>query len=406
MCKLQSFCIIDADALVAYTSKSKLSLSLDKDDFVVNGYPVDVLKHPIKSSTDGKKKVSSDEDEEQDMDIGVEDVETDIREEAVVQCQTSEGDDPSWTPSNQRTHGNDGAFDEHVVGDSGFMPMRPCNLFADEAGPSSSRQHPSLPADVHQISDSDETSDDDDHLIRHTTLTPPSKRQRLNVVDPSPAESTSPPSTTMDYAVQVQLLELRLAEQERKFAEEKVAQQLLLFQQEKERQECDAALERRRAEHQDQLLEKQRLMMERAMELQQETFMATLMSKIGIMMPPPQPVSAMPSSSASPAQLVAVLSTPEVVQATEVCSIAASPVATHGDVEDYARGSPTQRTASPSTPPAPVIDLDDKLQFSPEVSDQVHSTSVELPALAPSFVVSPHQDSTPEYSPGGSLSTE
>lgn len=63
MCKLESFCICEADALVAYTAKLKLSVSLDKDDFVVNGYPVDVQKHPIKPSADGTSMVASDKNE-------------------------------------------------------------------------------------------------------------------------------------------------------------------------------------------------------------------------------------------------------------------------------------------------------------------------------------------------------
>lgn len=120
-------------------------------------------------------------------------METDTREDEevggddVIMYHIYEGDDPSWISSNQGTHGNDDDFDEHVVGNSGFTPMQPCNFFADEAGPSSYRQHPLQSVDVHPIFDYDETSDDDEHLIRRTVLTPPSKRQRLNVLDPSRA---------------------------------------------------------------------------------------------------------------------------------------------------------------------------------------------------------------------------
>ena len=64
--------------------KSKLALSLDKDDFVVNGYPMDARKHPFKPSAKGKERVpkeakeeeedEDDNDDEEFEDVGVPDV--------------------------------------------------------------------------------------------------------------------------------------------------------------------------------------------------------------------------------------------------------------------------------------------------------------------------------------------
>lgn len=97
--------------------------------------------------------------------------------------------------------------------------MRPYNLFADEAGPSTFYQQPRQSANAHDLSNPNETNDDDnEHMVWLEAQTPAPKRQQLNVVNLSPVKSTSPSSTSVVYAFQVQLLEMRLAEQVQKFA--------------------------------------------------------------------------------------------------------------------------------------------------------------------------------------------
>ena len=106
MSELQSFCICKAETLGAYTAKSKWFLSLDKDDFVLNGYPVDIQKCPIKPAADGKKvSFDKDEDEDKGMDTGGEEKETEIQEgeaddeDNIFKYHTFKGNDPSCIPS-------------------------------------------------------------------------------------------------------------------------------------------------------------------------------------------------------------------------------------------------------------------------------------------------------------------
>ena len=129
---LQCFCICEDDAQHAYSTKSKLALSLDKDDFVVNGYPVDARKHPFKPSAKGKERVPEEEEEEEDDEDDDDDEEfEDLGAQDVPAFHEGMRDDPSWVPPA-----------EHVVGVSGCSPMSPRNLFAEEAGPSSTQQQP------------------------------------------------------------------------------------------------------------------------------------------------------------------------------------------------------------------------------------------------------------------------
>ncbi|CAA9589418.1 hypothetical protein AVDCRST_MAG81-4658 [uncultured Synechococcales cyanobacterium] len=396
ICKLQSFCICEADASHAYTAKAKLALSLDKDDFVVNGYPVDARKHPFKPSAKGKERVPVEEDAEEEFQEMEEDEEVGAQD--VPMYHDDIRDDPLWVPTT-----------ENVAGVSGVSPMRPCNLFSGEAVPSSSHQLPPHSDDVLDLSDSDESDEDDDDgeelLPRRGVGSPPSKRQRMNMVNPSPAESTSPPSS-VDYARQVQLLELRLAEQERKFAQEKADQQALFSLLESERQAREAEEERRRNLRQEELLEKQRLMMEQ----NQQLLLTNLLSKIGIVLPSSAPVFAVPTPAKSAPPLPVVLNTPEVISApaerpwdapsADVASL--SP--TRKIVEELAAESTEQQTAIPSMSSAPVIDLGvDSMRLrviSPQVSVQAPSMPAEMQVDAEPEIAQSAAPSSPSNSSG------
>ncbi len=365
---LQCFCICENDAQQSYSTKSKLALSLDKDDFVVNGYPVDAQKHPLKPSAKGKERVpEAEEDEEDDTDeedeVGNDGKEfEDIGAHDVPSFHEEMRDDPSWVPSV-----------EHFAVASGFTPMRPCNLFAEGAGPSSSQRQPPESADVHTISDSDETSDDqDEHLVDRGARSPPTKRQRTDVVHPSPAESTSPPSS-VDYARQVQLLEQRLAEQERKFLDEMAAQQQFLADQESQRQAHDAEREMQRkaveaekelrsSQRAEALLEKQRIMMEQS----QQQLITRMLAQIGFVVPPASPAVVAPSPAVSVAAPAVVVTTPEYVQ-----SPAESPSRSQVEVVESAVVASGEHSTSPSTPAAPVIDLNAESPRAMDIIPQV-----------------------------------
>ncbi len=407
---LQCFCICENDAQQAYSTKSKLSLSLDKDDFVVNGYAVDAQKHPIKPSAKGKERVAEEDevdDSDEEDEVGDDDKEfEDIGAHDVPSFHEEMRDDPSWVPSV-----------EHFAVASGFMSMRPCNLFAEGAGPSSSQQQPPESADVHTISDSNETSDDqEEHLLHRGARSPPSKRQRTNVVHPSPAESTSPPSS-VDYARQVQLLEKRLAEQERKFLDEMAAQQQFLADQESQRQAHEAEKERQRkaaetekelrsSQRAEALLEKQRIMMEQS----QQQLITRMLAQIGFVVPPALPAVVAPEATVSVIAPALVVPTAELAEAP-----AESPSRSQMEVVDSAVDASGEHSASPSTPTAPVIDLDAEspraMVIIPRVSQHAPFSSLKLaPAVLPvevqPTVVGIPEDPTPSYSSGGSLTGE
>ena len=396
----------------AYSTKSKLALSNDKDDFVVNGYPVDARKHPFKPSAKGKERVPEEDDDDDDEyefeDLGAQDVPA-----FHVEMQ----DDPCWVPSV-----------EHVAGVSGCSPMSPRNLFAEEAGPSSTQQQPPKSANVHTISDSDETNDDEEeHLLRRGSRSPPTKRQRTDAVHPSPAESTSPPSN-VDYARQVQLLEQRLAEQERKFLNEMAAQQQFLAEQESLRQAHEAEMERQRmaveaekeirnSQRAEALLKKQRLMMEQS----QQQLITRMLAQIGFVVPPALPAVAAPTPAMSFAAPGVVDTPPKIVQAPAGAPSeppaggASSPERRRMEVDESAVDAPVEHSPPPSTPATPVVDLDAEspraMDIILQVSQPAHSSPTkaspaELPLEVQPVVAGTPEDPIPSYSSGRSLTRE
>ena len=53
----QSFCVCEKDDTITYANKAKLALSLDKSDFILDGYVVDACKYPVKPNQKDKERV-------------------------------------------------------------------------------------------------------------------------------------------------------------------------------------------------------------------------------------------------------------------------------------------------------------------------------------------------------------
>ena len=392
-----------------------MALSLDKSDFILDGYPINARKYPMKPNPKGKERVSVREDE------GEEKEQEQEREETQEGCQDEE------TPASFHVGADSGEadvaggddFEEHGAGGSTFDRLRPCGLFADEAGPSepSTQQQHHVSADVQTFSDSDETADDDEERAGRGASSPPVKRQRFSVASASPAESTSPPSTHL--ARQVLDLQKRLDDQERKHALQLLEQRLLREQEEKQRLEQVRLEEQRRKTDQDALFEKQRIMMELSMQetlkKQQADFFATFAASFRGLLPPSQAVVDAPSGSGSFAVPSPVLpsSTPVNVAAVEVPSASeASPIRSPSTIRmtdvQYPETS-MQSPTSPSPSPPAINDTNawaDLMEISPPGAGRAPSTPVQLPADVDAIAASTSPVASPEQSSGGPLTAD
>lgn len=392
---MKCFSICDADDALRYSDKAKLALSLDKADFILDGYPVDDRKHPIKPTRKGKERVRVEEEEEE---------ETEEEEEEGQEAPLS------------------GNVDADVANDKPAGPLRTCGLNPDGSGSSGPLSQCGAQAseDCQTISsESDETTDDDERQAACAAPSPPLKRRKFNAVSASPAESTSPPTTHHDMERTVEILRKKLVDQERTYARLQQEQESNKEQAEKLRVEREEREEKRRQEMQEQLLERQRVVLEASMEAKQAALINSIFARFGHMMPPSQPVASIPTGSVFMTTPSAIAAPPEAVpsssavveMAVEAPSArAASPDRLPSPMRTTPHQSPAQPAPSPSSPLPPVDDpaeaSNDFMVISPDSVDRVFSTPAELPAesgldAAPSAV-----RATPEYSSGGSHTEE
>lgn len=342
-------CICESSESDRYKDKAQLALSLTKADFVINGYPVDETKYPLKpprGKGKGKRRVDDDGDEEEEED-----------ENPPMEFERL--DLPIAVQPDPASRGDSDCADVGGFYVEGYEDpaLRRGNSFADGAGPSNVRSQS-------RADSSDETSDDGIEVLAFAP-SPLRKRQRTPAQSNSPAMSSSPPTAQADMALKVEMLLKKVEEQER------------LTQETLRRQEL----------RQEELLAAQRADMER----NTQAMLATMFARFEQMLPA-QPIPIGRSSGGNSAELAS--GAPFTRSAVVERLPSPRPMSPEQSSLRSGQGRSPAQQASASVGADPVLSI-------APLEEPIIEIPVDEPHVADEVLTPTTVGATPEYSSGG-----